>query len=199
MTAATATDRAARIVTEVSTPAVSVFAVAILCGIQSTGGWDGAAWGAVLGIFCAVIPYVTLEIAARRGRITDRHVTKRGQRPWAYAMCLASVAAGIVTMLVLGAPILIQWALGTMVAALVISAAVTALGPKVSMHAMCLTAFFVLAALFTTLWWLAGLAILLPVVVWSRLRLEHHSPVEAVLGTIIGAAVTVVSWFFAPV
>ncbi|WP_197517506.1 phosphatase PAP2 family protein [Microbacterium karelineae] len=197
--ARTRADGIARIVTEIGTPAVSVVALCVLCGIVGAPGAAGILWGALLAVFCGVVPYVVLEIASRRNRITDRHVTQRSQRPWAFAICLVSVLAGFVVMLLLDAPALLMWALMTMLAGLVVAGGITIVGPKVSMHALCLTSFFTLASLLLSPWWLLGLAFALPLVVWSRLRLGHHSPVEVVLGTVLGAAVTWGSWLLAPI
>jgi len=191
-------DMPARIITEISTPAASVLAISILCGVRGTPGAAGFLWGAGLGLFCAVIPYATLEIASRRKIITDRHVTQKAQRPWAYGICLVSVLVGLLMMLLFDAPPLIRWAIITMVVALVIAAGVTAIGPKVSMHTMCITAFFVLASLLLSAWWLTGLVVALPLVAWSRLRLEHHSPYEVISGAVLGATVTATSWLLLP-
>lgn len=41
------------------------------------------------------------------------------------------------------APALLMWALLTMLVGLIVAAVITVIGPKVSMHALCLTSFFV--------------------------------------------------------
>lgn len=193
-----ASDTIAWWVTEIFTPASSVVAISLLCGIKGAAGWPGVAYGAAVGAFCGAIPYITLEIAARRERITDRHVTQHDQRPWAYGVCLASVAAGFVTMAFLDAPALLIWALVTMAFGLVVTGGVTFVGPKVSMHAFCLVVLGILAALLLSPWWLLALVAALPVVVWSRLRLGHHSPVEVAWGTALGVLVILIAWQFAP-
>lgn len=192
------TTRIARAITEIATPAASVIAICLVCGVASMPGWGGMLWGLLTGAFCGAIPYAVLEVASRRGKITDRHVTKRSQRGWAYAMCLASVAAGIAVAVIFRAPPVILWALGTMVAGLILAAGLTAVWTKVSMHAMCVTSFAVVAAILQGPWWLVTL-LLLPVIAWSRLKLGHHSFVELVAGTLLGVAVTGGSWVLSSV
>ena len=189
--------RVAKLVTELSTPALPVVVISLLCGISSAQGWAGLVWGTVPAVFCGVVPYAVLEIAARRGMLTDRHVTQKRQRPWAYGICLVSVGVSVLLLALLGAPSMMFWALGTMFAGLIAAGGITVVGPKVSVHAFCWSALCAFLALLFSPWWLL-LGLVLPVIAWSRLRLEHHSPTEVVLGTVLGALVTGVAWFFQP-
>lgn len=194
---ATGSAGAARLITELSTPALPVVVISLLCGISSAPGWAGLLWGAIPAILCGAVPYAVLEIASRRGMLTDRHVTQKRQRPWAYGICLVSVGVSVVLLAVLGAPSMMFWALGTMFAGLIAAGGITVVGPKVSVHAFCWSALCAFLTLLFSPWWLL-LGLVLPVIAWSRLRLEHHSPTEVVLGTVLGALVTAVAWFFQP-
>lgn len=198
--------RAAKFVTELSTPALPVVVISLLCGVASVPGHSGVSglswlpgllWGSIPAVLCGVVPYVVLEIAARRGVLTDRHVTQKRQRPWAYGICLASVAVSVGLLIVLAAPPLMFWALGTMFVGLVAAGGITLVGPKVSVHAFCWSAMCAFLALLYSPWWLLLFAAL-PVIAWSRLRLEHHSPTEVVLGAALGTVVTVVAWMSQP-
>jgi len=193
-----ALDGAAWVLTELFTPAVSVIAISVLCGAYGGDGANGFVLGVVLGACCGLIPYVTLEVASRRKRISDRHVTEHKDRPWAYMVCLASVAVGLVALVFGGAPSLLIWAAITMAVGLLVAGSVTAIGPKVSMHAFCLVSLGVLLAHLSSPWWLLALAVVLPLVVWSRLRLGHHSPIEVAWGTVLGALVMGVALLLAP-
>ncbi|WP_424465194.1 hypothetical protein [Pseudoclavibacter helvolus] len=189
--------RVARLITELSTPALPVVVISLLCGTASAPAWAGLGWGTIPAVLCGVVPYAVLEVASRRGMLTDRHVTQKRQRPWAYGICLVSVAVSVVLLALLGAPPLMFWALGTMLVGLIAAGGITVVGPKVSVHAFCWSALCVFLALLFSPWWLL-LGLALPVIAWSRLRLGHHSPVEVVLGTLLGGAVTAVAWFFQP-
>lgn len=181
--------RVARVLSAVLAPAVSVFLICLLSGVAGDRSWAGLGWGLLLGGFCAVVPMAAIHLAVRRERLTDHHVTRREQRWWVFLVCTASVLCGVITMLVLGAPSLLVWILLTMIAGLLITGTVTLAGTKVSMHAFCLTALVVLAAILVSPWWLLTLAALLPAVWFARLKLNHHTPAEIALGT--GLAVVV--------
>lgn len=191
--------KAARVLSEVLAPAVSVFLICILCGIEGHPKvWVGLAWGAMLGTFCAVIPMIAIHLAVRREHLTDHHVTRREQRWWVFLVCVGSVLCGIATVLLLGAPGLLTWILLTMVAGLVMAGTVTLIGPKVSMHTFCLTALVLVAALLNSPWWLLALPVVLPVVAFARLRLNHHTPAEIALGAGLAVVVMLVSQMFVP-
>lgn len=199
MSKADAGTRAARITTEIFTPVLPVLLICLMCGVYGhPDPWLGLAWGAVIAMFSAVIPFVIVEVAVRRMRLSDRHVTRREQRRGVYAMCIVSVLCGLATVLLLGAPALLVWALLTMVAGLAVCTIVTVLLAKVSVHLFCLTALIIFASLIASPWALVALPILVPIVAWSRLRLGHHSLLETSLGVTLGAVVTLVSWVFVP-
>lgn len=182
--------RAARILSDVFAPAVSVFLICVLCGVTGhPHTWVGLGWGILIGSFCAVIPTATIHVAVRREQLTDRHVTRRDQRWWVFLVCVASVLGGMATAVLLDAPRPLLWILPTMVAGLVLAGGVTLLGPKVSMHAFCFTSLVVLAAMLLSPWWLLALPTLLPVVAFARLKLKHHTRLELTLGSGLAAAV----------
>lgn len=191
--------QAARILSAVLAPAVSVFLICLLCGVAGhTRTWVGLGWGAVLGTFCAVIPMIAIHLAVRRERLTDHHVTRREQRWWVFLACVGSVLCGMATTLFLGAPSLLTWMLVTMIAGLVLAGTVTLVGPKVSMHTFCLTSLVVLAALLISLWWLLALPAVWAVIAFARLRLNHHTPAEIALGAVLAVVVIGVSQMFIP-
>lgn len=193
----TRADTIARVVTEVSTPAVPLVIMSMICGIASAPGVRGLLWGAVPAILCGVIPFALFELAARRGALSDRHVTEHKQRPWAYAIGITSVVIGLALVVSLGAPSLMVWALASMLIGALATAAITVIGPKVSVHAFCLAALCTFLALMFSPWWLLAFVIL-PLVAWSRLRLHHHSPVEVLLGSVVGIGITIAAWTVVP-
>ena len=191
---------AARILSDVFAPAVSVFLICVLVGAAS--GSDrlvGTGWGVFAGVFCAVIPMTVIHAAVRRERLTDRHVTRREQRWWVFLVCAGSVLCAITTTALLDGPTRLVWILLTMIAGLLVAGGVTLFGPKVSMHAFCFTALVVLAALLLTPWWLLAFPLLFPLVAFARLRLRHHTPLELVLGVLLATAVMLIAGMFVPV
>jgi hypothetical protein len=191
--------RTARILSDVFAPAVSVFLICVLCGVTGhPHPWAGLGWGVLLGTFCAVIPMAAIRVAVRREHLTDRHVTRREQRWWVFLVCVVSVLCGMITTLLLSAPSLLIWIMLTMVAGLVVTGTATLLGPKVSMHAFCLTSLVIVSALLVSPWWLLALLVLLPAVAFARLKLGHHTLIEVVLGTGLSFLVLIAAQQFLP-
>ncbi|MFC0676175.1 hypothetical protein [Brachybacterium hainanense] len=191
--------RLARGLTEVLTPVVPVLVICILCGLHSQPGrLAGLGWGLFAGLFCAAIPYVIVEAGVRRARFSDRQVSRPEQRRRAYLLGIGSVVVGLAAMLLLGAPVLLLWALGTMCAGLLLAAGITLLGIKVSLHLFCLSALLAFLALLLDPRWLLAAPVLLPLLGWARLHLAQHTLREVVLGTLLGPAVTLLGWSLAP-
>lgn len=191
--------RAARILSDVFAPAVSVFLICVLCGVTGhPQPWAGLGWGVLLGTFCAVIPTAAIRVAVHREHLTDRHVTRREQRWWVFLVCVGSVLCGMTTTLLLNAPNVLIWIMLTMVAGLVVTGTATLLGTKVSMHAFCLTSLVLVSTLLVSPWCLLALLILLPAVAFARLKLGHHTLIEVILGTGFSFLVITAAQLFMP-
>src|SRR5699024_1968773 len=108
---------AARVISAIFTPVLPVLLICLLSGVYGhPDPWHGLAWGALVALFCAVIPFAIVEVGVHRKLLSDRHVTRREERRGVYAMLIASVLCGLVTARVAGAPALLLWAFVTMVA-----------------------------------------------------------------------------------
>lgn len=195
----TESNTAARVLSDIFAPAVSVFFICLISGLTGHSSLlPGLGWGVLLGFLCAVVPMGAIHIAVRREHLTDRHVTRREQRWWVFLVCTASVLAAVVATLLFNAPGLLIWTLVTMVVGLVLVGTITVMGTKVSMHAFCFTSLVVLVALLFSPWWLLVFPALFPLVAFARLRLRHHTPVELALGVGLSIAVMLVAATFIP-
>ncbi|MEU0492273.1 hypothetical protein ABZ249_23825 [Nocardiopsis sp. NPDC006139] len=186
----TAADRAARAVTEVFTPGILVVAVLLAVGWYGTGSIAGLGWGLLAALFCGVIPYTVLILGVRRGWWTDRHVRERRQRFVPLLMVIACVSLGVATLVSLDAPRELFALVAAMLTALVITLAIT-LTWKISFH----TAVAGGVSVVLMLTYGAPTAVAVPVVAvigWSRVRLRDHTPAQAVVGAVLGAAVAAV-------
>jgi membrane-associated phospholipid phosphatase len=190
--------RLAHLLTEVFSPATSVVAICLVCGVTGHAGMLGWVWGIAAGCFCGVIPYVVFEVRARGRRLSSRHITKREERPWAFTVCIGSVVSVIALVLILDGPPLLMWCIFTMLGGLMVTAVVTMLWLKVSMHTFCLAFLGLLTAALISPWVWLPLTIALVLVAWSRLRLSHHTPREVAVGAALGWAVFLVAWPFLP-
>ncbi len=180
--------RAARLITEVTAPAVTVTIVLPLVGWHAAGGGTvGLAWGALATVFAAGVPMAYIVRGVRRGRITDHHVGVRQQRRVPLLVGLVSVLVGYAAMALLGAPRDLLALLAAGGVGLVVSVLVSRWW-KMSLHAAVTSGSVVILAL------VFGPALLLlgPLLVpvgWSRVRLSDHSVAQVVGGALIGAAV----------
>ncbi len=181
-------ERVARIVSEVLAPAVLVALLLVVVGWHA-GEASGVSrwWGLPGAIFAAVIPLGYVLHGVRTGRLTDHHIPDRAARRVPLLFGVASLCAGLILLVLLGAP---REVLALLVAGgtgLVIFALVTHWW-KMSIHAG------VAAGALATMAVIYGPAALLgaPLVVlggWARVRLTAHTPAQVVVGALAGAIV----------
>ncbi|UQU65664.1 phosphoesterase PA-phosphatase [Couchioplanes caeruleus] len=181
-------DRAARIASEVFAPAVLVAALMLVVGWHA-GDAPGVSrwWGLPGALFAAGIPLAYVLRGVRQGRLTSHHIPEREHRLVPLLFGIASVAAGLVALIVLGAPRDVVALLGAGGAGLVVFTAVTHWW-KMSIHAG------VAAGTAATLTAVYGPAALLSVpfvllACWARVRLSAHTIAQVVAGAAVGAAI----------
>ncbi|GAA2886399.1 hypothetical protein Acy02nite_41610 [Actinoplanes cyaneus] len=184
----TVSERIARIVSEVLAPAVLVAALLVTVGWHA-GEEPGVSrwWGLPGAIFAAVIPLGYVLHGVRTGRLTDHHIPDRAARRLPLLFGIASLGAGLIVLVLLGAPREVLALLVAGGSGLVIFALVTHWW-KMSIHAG------VAAGALATLTAIYGPVALLgaPLVVlggWARVRLTAHTPAQVVVGALAGALV----------
>jgi hypothetical protein len=186
-------ERLASLVSNVAAPPVLAVLSAVLLVMNSTeaGVWQ---WAALFGVTAVLVPsaYVLWEVL--RGRISDIHVPLREQRMRPLAVALAC------TLLVLG--FFIWWPAPPDFRMLALAYGLQAvlffvitLRWKISLHSAA-------AGSLTALGWMAmsntGVALValsVPVIAWSRVRLHRHTTAQTVCGALLGAAVVIISFW----
>nr|WP_145777559.1 phosphatase PAP2 family protein [Micromonospora olivasterospora] len=180
--------RAARLVTELTAPAVLVAVLAVLVGWHgSRGTAHGLAWGLLVTVFASGIPFAYIVGGVRRGRLTDHHVGVREQRWRPLLFGLASVAAGWVLLAALGAPRPLQALVAAGMIGLVVAVTVSHWW-KMSIHTAVATG----AVVVLVLTFGAPLLVVAPLPAlagWSRVRLRDHTVPQVVVGGIVGGLV----------
>ena len=184
-------DRAARLLTEILSPAVLVATVllAVAWHAADTPG-QALLWGLIAAAAASFIPITYIVRGVRRGHWTDKHVGERAQRKLPLLVCLLSTAAGTLTLAVAGAPRELLALIASMVAALVVAVPVTLLARwKISIHAL------VAAGTAVALVVVGGPALLVTwplaaAVGWSRVHLRDHTPAQVLAGAVVGACAT---------
>jgi membrane-associated phospholipid phosphatase len=181
-------DRIAVVVSEVLAPAVLV-AVLLLSVGWHAGDSPGVSrwWGLPGALFAAVIPLGYVLHGVRTGRLTNHHIPERAARRIPLLFGTASLIAGLLLLLALGAPREVLALLTAGGVGLATFALVTHWW-KMSIHAG------VASGTVTALTVVYGEIMLLgvPLVLlgcWARVRLTAHTPAQVVVGAMVGALI----------
>ncbi|PZF97138.1 phosphatase PAP2 family protein [Micromonospora deserti] len=179
--------RVARLVTELTAPAVLVSLLTMAVAWHSARGAHGLAWGLLATLFVSGIPFAYIVGGVRRGRLTDHHVGLREQRRVPLLIGLCSVAAGLALLAALGAPRPVLALAAAGVAGLAVAVAVSHRW-KMSIHSA-VAAGTVVVLVLTFGVRLLVTAPLLLVVGWSRVRLRDHTPAQVLAGGLLGGLI----------
>ncbi len=148
-------------------------------------GRAGIGWGLLAALFTAVLPTLFISRGVRRGRWSDRNVGARRPRLLVLAFITASVAAGLILLLVLGAPRLLTGYLAFMLGSVAVLAVITTVW-KISIH--CAVAAGSVAILALTYGPLVLLGYgLVAVLGWARVEVKDHTVAQVVAGSLLGA------------
>ena len=149
-------------------------------------GRAGVGWGLLAALFTAVLPTLFISRGVRHGRWSDRNVGARRPRLLVLAFITASVAAGLILLLVLGAPPLLTGYLAFMLASVAVLAAITTVW-KISIHCAVASGSVTLLVLMYGPLVLGGY-VLVGVLGWARVAVKDHSVAQVVAGSVLGAA-----------
>jgi len=180
--------RLARLFTEVLAPSVVGVVCPVAVGaLSDSNTWRGAGLGLLGAVFAIGLPYAYIAWLVRTGGATDRHVSRREDRPKVLVAVLLCLAAGISVLMLLAAPPLLVWLLAGEVL-LVLACLVISKFWKISMHSA-VAAGTVTALVVVTGPWalLAGVAVV--AVSWGRVVLRDHTPAQVTSGAALGTAV----------
>lgn len=180
--------RAARLITELFAPIVLIFALLLVVAVHSADSVrKGLLVGLVAAFFAGGLPYAILLLGIRRGRLGDRHLRLREERPAMMVIGLVSVAAGAVAMHRLDAPREVLALVLAMVAGVVVALAIS-LFWKISIHSACAAGTVaILVIVFGPSMLLASPLVL--AVTWARVHLRDHSVAQVMVGAVVGAVV----------
>jgi membrane-associated phospholipid phosphatase len=149
-------------------------------------GWAGVGWGLLAALFTAVLPTWFISRGVRDGRWSDRNVGARRPRLLVLAFITASVTAGLILLLALGAPRLLTGYLAFMLASLAVLALVTTVW-KISIHCAVASGSVTILALTFGPLVLPGY-LLVAVLGWARVVMKDHTVAQVVAGSVLGAA-----------
>jgi membrane-associated phospholipid phosphatase len=155
-------------------------------------GRAGVGWGLLAALFTAVLPTLFISYGVRHGRWNDRNVGARRPRLVVLAFITASVAAGLVVLLVAGAPRLLTGYLAFMLASVAVLALVTVVW-KISIHCAVASGSVAILALTFGPPVLPAYA-LVALLGWSRVAVKDHSVAQVVAGAVLGAGAAALAY-----
>jgi membrane-associated phospholipid phosphatase len=173
----------AYVISQVGSPPVLVLTAIVLSasGIASAQAW---LWAGVHGLLAVLVPFAYLVWLVRQGGVTDLDVQLREQRMRPLVFALGCTCLGWLVMAIGGAPSQMAILAGALSLQTTLIFAIT-LRWKISVHSAAA------AATATLAWSLIGtplpLLIGVPIVAWSRVRLQRHSVAQTVAGASLGA------------
>ena len=155
-------------------------------------GRAGIGWGLLAALFTAVLPTLFISRGVRHGRWSDRNVGARRPRLLVLAFITASVAAGLILLLVLGAPPLLTGYLAFTLASVAVLAAITTVW-KISIHCAVASGSVMILALTYGPLVLCGY-VLVALLAWARVTVQDHSVAQVIAGSVLGAAAAAVAY-----
>lgn len=191
--AATVSQEVARRVTDWLEPKNWVIVVTALVAVRADGV-IGIGWGILAIALTVGLPLVFFRRGLRAGRWSDRHVGVRRQRLPLMALVIVCAGASLALLAVAGAP---RPIVAVIAAVLVTAAVLTAITTawKVSVHCATSSGAVVILAITFGPPLLACYA-LVACIGWSRLALRDHTIAQVLVGALLGAGLSALTYLW---
>ena len=187
--------RAARLTSNIVNPFSTSLLMIILLSLTSTSStFDAFKW-ILISVALSILPvFAVIIYLVRNHRLEGIFIKARKQRNKIYLLASACAAVSCVVLYYLGAPRVLVASFVTALSAIVIFMCIN-LWWKISVHTAFATASVtVLIVLYGPIGALT--AVLLPLIGWSRIELEHHSPAQVATGALVAALIVMVVFYF---
>lgn len=172
---------------QIASPPVTAMIGVILVGflLSTAEAW---LWVLCYALLTAVVPSLYVLVLYQRGVVSDIHLRIRSERVRPTLVTLAAAVAMWFWLYAENGPALLTALAGANVVQTMLFFAIT-LRWKISAHTASAAMLAVLAA-----WGLTGIAaapivLSVPLIAWSRVRLEDHTPAQTVLGAVLGSLI----------
>jgi len=177
-------DRWALVISGVFSPLTIAIAAVAIAGL-AINDESVLMWISIYIALSIIPPALYIMYLVRKGTVTDFHLNVREERTQPFLLMTINTAVVFLVMLLAGAPKLILIVVAAGALQLFCMLLIT-LRWKISGHCTAATGLAVLAlALFGEN--LLPLTLLIPVIAWSRIRLNRHSLAQTVAGVFLGA------------
>jgi hypothetical protein len=188
----------ARLISEAANPLFVALPTLLAIALTSAPTLaQGLLWWGITAVGVSIAPFLFVLRGVRRGHYSDHHVSRREQRFVPMIVTIGLVALTFVLLAVIRASGALLATLTAVLLALGIATIITtAFKWKISLHLVGVAgAVTVFVLLFGPLWLVLAPLVLL--VAWARWKVQAHTWLQALAGTILAAGVTVVIfWLF---
>ena len=172
-----------------------IIATVIIVGWHADGV-TGLGWGLLAAFFAGVVPTLFITRGIRRGRWDDRNVGAKRPRLIVLTFITASLAAGLVLLVALGAPPELSGYFGCMLVSVAVLAAITTVW-KISIHCAVACGSVTILGLMYCPRVIPAYA-LVALTAWSRVVLKDHTTAQVIAGCVLGAAAAAVTYAIIP-
>ena len=183
--------RLAKLASNILNPFLVSLVIVILLATESTSrAFDALKWSLISLAFSIVPVFTVIVYLVRHEKLEGFSISVRRQRDKIYLLASACAIVGCAVLSYLEAPPVLLASFVAGLSALVIFMCIN-LWWKISVHTAFVSAFVIILIV---LYGLVGVAaaVLLPLIAWSRIELEHHSPAQVAAGALLAALIVVV-------
>ncbi len=180
--------RLAKLISTVLNPFLVSLAVIILLSFNSTSSISDALKWVLISLGLSTLPVFTVIIfLVRNNKLESISIKVREQRNKIYLLASICAVASCAVLYYLAAPLILVAALVAGLVAVVIFMSIN-LWWKISIHsAFVAGSVTILIVMYGYIW--AVTIVLLLLIGWSRIEMEHHSPAQVVFGAALAASV----------
>ena len=186
--------RAARLTSNIVNPfSVSLVMIVLLSFTSSSSAFEALKW-TLISIALSILPvFAVIIYLVRNHRLEGIFIKARKQRNKIYLLAIACAAVSCVVLYYLGAPKILVASFVTALSAIIIFMCIN-LWWKISVHTAFATASVTILIIFFGPIGTVSV-VLLPLIGWSRIELEHHSPAQVAIGALLAALIAVVVFY----
>ncbi len=175
--------RWARVISGVFSP-LTIAMAAVIIAAYGINDDSALTWIALYIALTILPPTLYIIYLVRKGIVSDFHLNVREERKQPLILMTINTMLALLIMYLVGAPKLILVVIAAAIVQLIFILIIT-LRWKISGHCVAIAGLAVLAlALFGES--VLPLALLIPLVAWSRIRLKRHTLAQTIAGTVLG-------------
>ena len=185
----TKTTLVAEIISFVLSPLTLLAPVPFFLVYEQTNSLSSSAIWSIISIVFILIFFLIILAGIKIGVFSDLNISKREQRPLLFTMAMILTLIYLATLFLLRAPQDLLIGTTAIIFGLVVIGAVN-IFTKVSGHLTVLSA-FVTFVIIAEGWRALIMLILIPMLIWARIKTKNHTLIQTILGTILGSAIII--------